>query len=275
MTETLQTTHRLGLAFGGGGARGFAHIGILRYLEEQGIRPHVLSGASAGSLVAAFYADGYSPAEMLELFSSLDLESATTKRPSARLGGLLGTEPFVQFVRQHLRHTRIEDLPIPTRIVVTDTTDPRSFSTKVLTEGDLALSVVASCSFPLVLHATEIDGRRYSDGGILCNLPARILRPECDTLIGVNLSAQAMYDGDNLLSSSDLSLATLFRRAWRTLRSSQIVEEVRACDLVLESPMLTKFDIWESSQAQHIEQIGYDIARVELTPDVLARLKIQ
>ena len=118
---TIQTAHKpyhLGLALSGGGAKGFAHLGVFKALEECGLRPEIISGTSAGALMGALYADGYSSEEIRELFTGREFsEFAQLQLPKT---GLFDSKRFRYFLRRHLRAKNIEDLKVPMVIVATD-----------------------------------------------------------------------------------------------------------------------------------------------------------
>ena len=116
--ETNHKPYRLGLALSGGGAKGFAHIGVFRMMEECALRPDIIVGTSAGALMGTLFADGYSAAEIQELFTGREFsEFAQLQIPKA---GLFDSKRFRYFLRRHLRTKNIEDLQIPMVIVATD-----------------------------------------------------------------------------------------------------------------------------------------------------------
>jgi NTE family protein len=115
---TLFKKYKTGLVLSGGGARGFAHLGVLKALEEKKIKINIFSGVSAGAIAAAFYADGYTPEEILNIFSSkkvFHLMRITIPR-----SGLLKTKGLKEVLKKHLRATNIEDLKIPVIIAATN-----------------------------------------------------------------------------------------------------------------------------------------------------------
>ena len=110
--------YRVGLTLSGGGAKGFAHVGALKAMEELGIRPDIISGTSAGAVIAVLYADGYSPDEILDLFSGLsfnDLAEITLPRSC-----FFKIDRFKHFLQKSLRAVNIEDLSIPVVVTATD-----------------------------------------------------------------------------------------------------------------------------------------------------------
>jgi NTE family protein len=110
--------YSLGLALSGGGAKGFAHLGVLQAMEETDLKPKIISGTSAGALVGALYADGYAPQEVLELFQNKDFKNFAAF--SIPKGGLFKTDKFYAFLEKYLRARSFEELKIPLKIVATD-----------------------------------------------------------------------------------------------------------------------------------------------------------
>ncbi len=240
--------YRLGFALSGGGARGFAHVGVLRAFEERGIKPDVLAGTSAGSIVAALYADGYAPQHIIKLFSELnvrELVDVTLPRNS-----LLKFDKFVHFLESKFHAKRIEDLQIPTLITVTDFDHGKSV---FFDKGDLPIRVAASCAIPIVFAPIEIDGIHYVDGGVLCNLPATHLRDICDVVVGVNVSPlhHEQYE-QNLLSIAD--------RAYNFLSCGNVFPDIAKCDILIECENISDYRVFDLNEQLEIEQLGYQKA---------------
>ena len=161
----------IGLALGGGAARGFAHIGVIQVLEEAGIRAGLVIGTSAGSLVAALYASGKSGAELAALAQSMDGGAIADWSFPGR--GLIRGEALARYVREHTGGKRIEQMRIPLGIVATrlDTGEPILFR-----RGDPGLAVRASSAVPAVFQPVTIAGHEYVDGGLVAPVPVRYAR---------------------------------------------------------------------------------------------------
>ena len=162
---------RLGLALGGGAARGFAHIGVIQVLEEAGIKPDLVAGTSAGSLVAALYASGKSGAEMARLALSMDESAITDWSFPGR--GLIRGEALARYVREQTGGRLIEQLPMPLGIVATDLDSGEPI---LFRRGDLGLAVRASSAVPAVFQPVKIGQREYVDGGLVAPVPVRFAR---------------------------------------------------------------------------------------------------
>jgi NTE family protein len=173
----------LGIAFGGGGARAGAHCGALQALKEFGIKPDVVSGTSAGALVATLYSSGFTPKQMIETFQGMNFFKDIVA-PSVPKGGLFDSHPLVELLQKQLPYSRLEELPVPTFIVASDL---EHGVPKVFTKGELAPRVVASCSIPVIFQPICINGIHYVDGGAFQNLPVSAIRQKCEKVIAFNL----------------------------------------------------------------------------------------
>ncbi|OFW83530.1 MAG: hypothetical protein A2018_03565 [Alphaproteobacteria bacterium GWF2_58_20] len=192
---------RIGMALGGGGARGLAHIPLLEVLDEMGLRPSIMAGTSMGAIVAALYASGVSARgmrEMVEEFfatrgTPLDRLRNTDWRKALALmdinfgrGGLIKGEKILSFFSGRLGNKRFSDLDIPLFLVATDFW--RCEET-VLQDGDLAQAVRASMAVPGVFAPVEQDGRVLVDGGLVNPLPYELVMPYCDISVAVDVSS--------------------------------------------------------------------------------------
>lgn len=193
---------RIGLALGGGAARGFAHIGVLQVLEEQGIKPDLIVGTSAGSVVATLYAAGKTPAELTTMAMSLDESTITDWVFPGR--SLLKGEALAKFVRNLTGGKQIEAMRLPLGIVAADlqTGQPILFR-----KGDPGTAVRASSSVPGVFAPVMIGGREYIDGGAVSPIPVRFARQMgADVIIAVDISA--IPEGQSTKGAVDILLQT-------------------------------------------------------------------
>ena len=190
---------RIGLALGGGAARGFAHIGVIQVLEEAGIKPDLVVGTSAGSLVAALYAAGRPGAELARVALAMDESAITDWSFPGR--GLIRGEALARYVREQTGGKTIEQLPLPLGIVATDLDSglPMLFQ-----RGDVGLAVRASSAVPAVFQPVKIGSREYVDGGLVSPVPVRFARQMgAELVIAVDISAppdgNATGDAFNML----------------------------------------------------------------------------
>ena len=176
---------RIGLALGGGAARGFAHIGVIQALEESGIRPDLVVGTSAGSLVAALYASGKSAGDLVQLADAMDESAITDWAFPGR--GLIRGEALARFVRQHTAGKAIEQMALPLGIVATDLD---SGAPILFQRGDPGVAVRASSAVPAVFQPVRIGTREYVDGGLVSPVPVRFARQMgAELVIAVDISA--------------------------------------------------------------------------------------
>jgi NTE family protein len=176
---------RIGLALGGGAARGFAHIGVIQALEESGLRPDLVVGTSAGSLVAALYASGKRPAELIQLSDAMDESAITDWAFPGR--GLIRGEALAKFVREHTGGRPIEAMAMPLGIVATDLD---SGAPILFQRGDTGMAVRASSAVPAVFQPVRIGTREYVDGGLVSPVPVRFARQMgAELVIAVDISA--------------------------------------------------------------------------------------
>lgn len=181
---------RLGLALGGGAARGFAHIGVIQVLEENGIKVDLVAGTSAGSLVASLYASGKGGKEMQALAETMD-EGAITDW-SFPLRGLIRGEALARFIRDKTGGKGIEQMALPLGIVATDLSDGSSI---LFRAGDTGTAVRASSAVPAVFQPVKIGQREYVDGGLVSPVPVRFAREMgAQLVVAVDISSPPEKD---------------------------------------------------------------------------------
>jgi NTE family protein len=177
---------RIGLALGGGFARGIAHTGVLRVFERHGIPIHCITGVSAGSIVAAACASGASPDEIAHAGCSMRFGDVARWRPS-RMGFVMSKrmKPFLQGL---LKRYRFEEMRIPLGVVATDLCTGESVSFRDI--GDVLLPIRASCSYPGLFQPVRLSGRFLVDGAMSTAIPALLARELGAThVVSVHLAA--------------------------------------------------------------------------------------
>lgn len=195
---------RIGLALGGGAARGFAHVGVIQVLEEAGIRPALVAGTSAGSLVAAIYASGKTGKQLQRVAETM--EEATIADWTLPLfnRGMLRGDALARYVNGQVGSRLIEDMPLPLGIV---TTDLNSGQSMLFQRGDTGTAVRASSSVPGVFQPVRISGRDYVDGGLVSPVPVRAARQMgAELVIAVDISSPP--EGNLAGSTLDVMLQT-------------------------------------------------------------------
>lgn len=238
--------YKLGLALSGGGARGIAHAGALKAIEESGLRPDVIAGVSAGSVIAVLYAGGVRPEDMPAVFEG----ASFTKLVEFRLGGG-GLFKFDGF-RRRIMHAiapakNLEDLKIPTIIGATDLDNGKSV---YFDHGAIGERMMASCSIPIVFQPVRIGGVSYVDGGVLRNLPSRALRDDCERLIGINCSPMTPYRRSN-------SMLDIAMRTYNLMLRHNVEEDQQICDLAIETRDISAYGVFNLKDIQKVFNSGY------------------
>ena len=186
-SPTPRKTLKLGLALGGGAARGFAHVGVIQVLEEAGIRPHLVVGTSAGSMVAAFYASGRNGAQLQRLSETMEEATLTDWNLPLTSRGLIKGDGLARYVAQVTGNKRIEDTVLPLGIVATDL---HSGQGVLFQRGDIATAVRASSAVPAMFDPVRIAGHDYVDGGLVSPVPVRYARQMgADVVLAVDISS--------------------------------------------------------------------------------------
>jgi len=183
----------VGLVLGAGAARGFAHVGVIKALEAQGIRPDIVVGSSAGSVIAALLASGATGNDLNRL--ALNLDEATIADwglPFAgRFGGLIKGDALQNMVNREVQNKSIDQMRIPLGIVATELQSGKGV---LFRTGNTGQAVRASCSIPGVFQPTVIGGKEYVDGGLVAPVPVSYARQMGATLvIAVNISSEPVH----------------------------------------------------------------------------------
>ena len=237
--------YRLGLALSGGGARGFAHAGAIKALEEMELRPDVISGVSAGSVIGALYADGYTPDEIIDMFGRLsvsDLAEITVPRSS-----FFKITKFRNFLKKVLRSTNFEDLSIPLVITTTDLDNGRCVS---FSSGPLLDVICASCSIPVLFSPVNIEGVHYVDGGVFRNFPVTPIRSSCDVIIGVNVNPLVAKEYKQ-------SIIDIAERSYSFIFKSNSIIDSKLCDILIQTNEIIQYNIFDIDKLREIARYGY------------------
>ena len=198
VAATGKRTLKIGLALGGGAARGFAHVGVIAVLEEAGLTPQLVVGTSAGSLVAALYASGKTSAQLQQTALNME-EVAITDWMLPIFGrGMFRGEALARYVNELVANRSIENMAIPLGIVATDLGNGQAV---LFQRGDTGAAVRASSAVPAVFVPVKIGVREYVDGGLVSPVPVRFARQMGAYLvIAVDISnpPEANQAGDTL-----------------------------------------------------------------------------
>lgn len=235
----------IGLTLSGGGIKSLCHVGVLKALEEEGFKPDIISGVSAGAVVAALYADGYTPDSILSLIQNVKYTEFF--RLEVPHGGLFTLTGFKEYLDTLLHATTFEELKIPIRVVATDLDGGRSV---VFEKGPLLDALVATCSVPILFNPYMINGVNYVDGGVLKNLPASVIRSDCNYLIGVSV-------GPLDTQPYEKSITNIALRSYKFLFRSNSKYDKELCNMLIEPASIAQYNGGDVMQEKEIFQLGY------------------
>lgn len=259
-TPPAPRERRIGLALGGGSARGFAHIGVLQALDEAKLPVSVVAGTSAGALVGAFYAAGFSPWKMQEVALKVrDIDVADLSSGNKR-GMTSG------FALRRLINGFLEDMPIekmPRRFAAV-ATDLASGEKVVLHQGEVGAAVVASCAIPGVFIPAVVGGRELVDGGLTSPVPVAVARQlGADVVIAVDV-------GGKPSEKPRSGLYEIILQSFEIMGRSLAQLEGRTANLLIQ-PRTDAFDSSDFSARKEMIEAGYVAGQAAL-PELRRRL---
>jgi len=244
--------YKIGLVLSGGGARGFAHLGVIQALNESGIYPDVISGASAGALAGVLYCDGYTPKE---IFKIMKTDSRLNYlKPALPRDGLLQISGIIKILESHLKAKTFEELKIPLFVSATNINTGKIV---YFSKGEILNPVIASASIPVLFKPVIINNNYYVDGGVLDNLPLLPIEDKCLFTIGsfVNPTANEEH------ISGLLQIAV---RTFMLSMSKEVLEKSKKFDLFIAPVELKNYGILEPEKAEAVFEVGYIAAKEKL-----------
>lgn len=249
MSDKKQKDYRCGFVLGGGGARGFAHLGAVKALEEAGITPDIISGVSAGAVAGAFLAAGRSPEATHDLMKSLTIRDLTNfQMPKT---GLFNLNRLNALLQEHLGNIDLRDLKTPLIVAATDILNGQ---VTYFREGNLANIVQASASIPVLFSPVKIGDLYYVDGGVFSNIPLEPLKPCCDHTVVINISPMdKIEDLGNIASIAARTFQLSVNAANRSLRDQ--------CDIYIRPEELASYPIFDTQKADALFEIGYEFTK--------------
>jgi len=237
---------KIGLVLSGGGMRGVAHIGTIKALEEKGIFPTHIAGSSAGAVVGALYAYGYTWGEMLTFFKGiqiLDLKKYAINKP-----GFLDTEKYYTNFKAYLKN---DDFNFLKKKLYVTAANIITGKLKTFSKGELIKPILASAAFPGLFAPVKVNDSYYVDGGSLNNFPVELLRKKCDRIIGVYVN------GFEIIPFNDLKhMHQILERAFKLKMVEDDKEKFNSCDLVVCPKGLNKYGIFDKKHLDDIFRIG-------------------
>lgn len=243
---------KIGLALSGGGARGIAHLGVIKALNELGIKPSMIAGTSAGSIAGTMTAAGYSPEFTFDIIQSSGISNFL--KLSFNRFGLFNLDKLESVFLKHIPHNSFENLKIPMVICATDIEKGEAV---YFSEGELAKAVLASCCLPGIFSPIKFQGRLLVDGGILNNLPIEPLQNHCDFIIGVNVTP--ISNSMPIKSAKDVLMKSLF-----TAINQNSSEKLSRCDIAIEPHEIFRFDGLNLKKSKELFDLGYQSAMQQL-----------
>lgn len=241
---------KIGYVLSGGGARGFAHLGILKFLEELGIKPYAIAGTSAGAIAGTLYAAGKTPEEILNLVKSRNLFS-----PSSllwRKSGFFSMEILESILKETIETDDFNALNIKMFITASDLNKGQAV---IFSEGELFRPVIASASIPVIFEPVIMNDKVLIDGGLLNDLPIEPLQGICDIIIGSFVNKIE----DGIGKSSRLQTFNILERCFHLAISKAVYDKAHLCDLFIETP-LHAYGMYDVKKADLIFEAGYNEA---------------
>lgn len=245
--------NQIGLVLSGGGARGFAHLGVLKVLDELNLKPAAISGVSSGAIFGALYSYGKTPEQILEM----------AKRNSYfgisnflwRKEGLFSMETIRKILTEAIPENSFESLKIPLYINATDFLHNKTI---FFSSGELIEPLIASASFPVLFEPVPIENSKLVDGGVLDNFPVEPLVDMCDKIIGSHVNRLETINDMN----TKFSKAMMIERSFQLAIANSVYSKVNRCHIFIE-PHLNSFGLFRMKNIEQIFEIGYRAALKE------------
>jgi Predicted esterase of the alpha-beta hydrolase superfamily len=250
--------YKVGVVLSGGGARGFAHAGLLKAIDDLGIKVDIISGTSSGAIAGVMYAGGKSPDAMLDIFSDIRL----LQLPRFRVNGssinktkerhdrhlLFKTKDLYQILRRNLTKTTFEGLNIP---LVVNAINLETGQNVYFSTGDVLKPVVASSAVPMVFRPVVIDGQHYIDGGVMQNLAVSPIRSACRYIIAMHVNPMEDYSAHGRMFEPE------WERVIRLMIRANTFIDKAMVDLFIEPTELVRYKVTESRYGRDMFWIGY------------------
>ncbi|HAS43203.1 MAG TPA: patatin [Microscillaceae bacterium] len=252
---------KLGIVLSGGGARGLAHVGVLRALEENGIFPDVVAGSSMGAIIGALYASGRSFEEMMDLIGQV--RSYKIIRVGLPLGGITDLTYLKNMIKENIPQDTFESLKKPLYVCVSNL---NTGNYEFFNAGKLSSAIIASAAIPLIFKPVKINDQSYIDGGVLNNLPVEAIRDVCDVVIGVNVNP-------NTSVSNVSTMWGIGERVFDMHMAENVKSRLGQCDIVIEVPNALQYGLFDFKMGNLLVDFGYNDTLGKI-PEILEKAKI-
>lgn len=243
----------IGLVLSGGGVRAIAHIGFITVLLENNIIPTRVSGTSAGAIVAALYAYGYKPEEMLSFFRQtplLKLSLYARGKP-----GIMDSDKYALHFKKFFKEDSFEALQYPLSVTATNLI---SGKLEYFEKGKLIKPLIASSALPPVFSPIEINSNLYSDGGVLNNFPIEPLNNKCDYILG------SFVNPVSSINKSDINTSLkLLYRVYHIGLDANNMDKFNKCAYVFSPERMNSIGVLDSKAIEKAFALGYEYAKME------------
>ncbi|MEZ7498088.1 patatin-like phospholipase family protein [Flavobacterium sp. Arc3] len=239
---------KIGIALSGGGARGIAHLGILKALEEFGVVPTHISGTSAGAIAGAFYAAGYSIPEIVTILKKgqiFNFSNILIKRQ-----GFFAMKGFNDIYKEYFPNNSFEDLDIPLYVAATDILKGELV---YFSSGNLSQALMASSCIPLIFQPVNYNETLFVDGGVLNNFPTEPLAGQCDIIIG-------SYVNSIKKEIDQVHMNNIVDRCFHLAMKGSVQNKIDSCTLYIEPPNMSQFSLFNLKRSDEIFEYGYQYA---------------
>lgn len=241
--------YKTGLVLSGGGTRGFAHLGVIAALYEKGIKPDVISGVSAGAIVGAFIAAGKTPEEILAIFTKGWFFQYT--KIHFPVDGLLKLDGVKEIIQKEIKTENIEDLATPFYVCVSNL---NKGTVEYRNSGNLAETVLASASIPVLFAPVKLGRDSYVDGGLMDNIPMEPIKNDCSELIVSNIAP----------TNPKAKMKNLIQIATRTVYMSVNVKAEEAkkhASYYIEPKGIDGYEMYLIKHADELFELGYNTTK--------------
>lgn len=238
--------YKTGLVLSGGGTRGFAHLGVIDALLENGIKPDIISGTSAGAIAGAFIAAGKTPKEIRDMLKKGSFFKYT--KLQLPKDGLMKLDGLKELFQKEVKAKNMEDLDIPLSVTISNL---NTGEVEYRNTGPLDETVLASASIPILFAPVDINGEKFVDGGLIDNIPIEPIKHDCEQIIVSNISPiKPKKEFKNLI---EITTRTFYMSVNANTKKIQ-----KFADIYIEPENIESYEILSLSHANELYELGYN-----------------